>query len=61
MAEADVAELQEELDKYAEKVVEAAENGEAWAIKEIGDSLDGEDEEAAEESVDDDLRLSQLR
>lgn len=31
----------EALEELAEKLLNAAENGEAWALKEIGDRLDG--------------------
>ena len=31
----------EGLDRVARKFVEAAENGDAWALKEIGDRIDG--------------------
>lgn len=42
----------DKLRRIAEKLLECAENGEAWAIKELGDRLDGKAAQALTVSGD---------
>ena len=45
------------LDKVAEKFIEAAEKGDPWAMKEIGDRIDGKPAQSVTLSGDEDKPL----
>jgi hypothetical protein len=46
------------LDRVAKKFVEAAENGDAWAMKELGDRMDGKAPQAVDLSGQLDIPMS---
>ena len=48
---------QQALNQIAEKLIEAAENGEAWALKELGDRFDGKPAQSVTVAGDEDAPL----
>ena len=48
----------EGMNKIARKLVDAAENGDSWALKELGDRVEGKPSQIIEASVDSTVHVS---
>lgn len=51
----------EGLDTVAKKFIEAAKNGDPWAMKEIGDRMDGKPHQSIDASIDGNLTVEIVR